>query len=441
MAVSITKRTLAGFRKDIRMNVKCYSKEVEVNDLVRAGVLKRDAEGMTKQGNTFYFNGKQKLECDMITVLRAKPEAFRKDIVQGIDFWHVYNSIPKSEKEDINNMKFKAIVGNPPYQEQIDSSRSLAKQHFPLFIETGIRLMPEYLSLITPARWFTADAQDNSFPKLRTFVKDNNHFSLFSSYNGKSLFPSTDLSTVSTFLWNKNYNGDVCFIEHFGKENSMYRPLFEKDLDIILPSNNIVSILKKVLANNHIPLNTITTGRDAFGIVGKGFAERSSELYFEGAVSVQCAYEEIRYYDKSLIQKNINILNSYKIFTSKGNGGAGLLTDGKPVSIIGKAFVAGPNTACTDSLIPFGCFKDKAQAINLQKYFSSKFLRFLVGILKVSQNLYQNVYEFVPIQNFTNNSDIDWTKPISDIDLQLYNKYHLNNVEIDYIENIIRPMD
>ena len=58
-----------------------------------------DAEGMIKQGNTFYFNGKQKLDCDMITVLRAKPEAFRKDIVQGIDFWHVYNSIPKSEKE------------------------------------------------------------------------------------------------------------------------------------------------------------------------------------------------------------------------------------------------------------------------------------------------------------------------------------------------------
>ena len=195
------------------------------------------------------------------------------------------------------------------------------------------------------------------------------------------------------------------------------------------------------MAGHHVPLNTITTGRDAFGIVGKGFAERSSELYFDGAASVQCAYEEIRYYDKSLIQKNVNILNAYKIFTSKGNGGAGLLTDGKPVAIIGKAFVAGPNTACTDSLIPFGCFNDMQQAINLQKYFSSKFLRFLVGVLKVSQNLYQNVYEFVPIQDFTNKSDIDWKKNVEEIDQQLYKKYNLSPSEISYIEDIIRPME
>ena len=141
------------------------------------------------------------------------------------------------------------------------------------------------------------------------------------------------------------------------------------------------------------------------------------------------------------IQKNTNILNAWKIFTSKGNGGAGLLTDGKPVAIIGKAFVAGPNTACTDSLIPFGCFDNQTEAINLQKYFSSKFLRFLVGILKVSQNLYQNVYEFVPIQDFTDNSDIDWKKKVTEIDSQLYKKYNLTPSEIDYIEEIIRPME
>ena len=120
----------------------------------------------------------------MINVLRAKPELFQSDVVQGIDFWHVYNSIPKKENEDINNMKFSAIVGNPPYQEQLDSSRSLAKQHFPIFIQAGILLSPSYLSLITPARWFTADAQDNSFPKLRAFAKDNNHFSTICSYIG-----------------------------------------------------------------------------------------------------------------------------------------------------------------------------------------------------------------------------------------------------------------
>lgn len=441
MAVSITKRTLAGFRKDIRMNIRCYEHDMPVTDLVSAGVLKAADEHVTKEGKTYFFDGHESLECDMINVLRAKPELFQNDIVRGNDFWHVYNSIPKSENEDINNMKFKAIVGNPPYQEQLDSSRSLAKQHFPVFIQTGILLSPSYLSLITPARWFTADAQDNSFPKLRQFVRNHNHFSVINSYIGKNLFPSTDLSTVSAFLWDKKYSGDVRFTEYFGEYNEMTRPLFEKDCSIILPSNNLVSILKKVAKTNFIPLNTITTGRDAFGIVGKNIENKSSELPFEGSIKIQCAHEEIRYYDKSLVMKNIEIMNAFKIFTSKGNGGAGLLTDGKPVSIIGKAFVAGPDSACTDSLIPFGCFDNITEAINLQKYFCTKFLRILVGILKVSQNLYQNVYEFVPLQDFSAESDINWKLPISEIDNQLYRKYNLTEDEIDFIEKMIKPMD
>ena len=119
------------------------------------------------------------------------------------------------------------------------------------------------------------------------------------------------------------------------------------------------------------------------------------------------------------------------MFTSKGNGGAGLLTDGKPVNIIGKSYIGLPNMACTDSLIPFGKFKIITEAQNLQKYMSTKFLRFCVGILKVSQNLYQNVYSFVPLQDFTSNSEID---------NQLYAKYGLSEDEITFIESKIKPM-
>ena len=71
---------------------------------------------------------------------------------------------------------------------------------------------------------------------------------------------------------------------------------------------------------------------------------------------------------------------------------------------------------------------------------STKFLRFCVGILKVSQNLYQNVYSFVPLQDFTSNSDIDWSKSISEIDNQLYAKYGLSEDEITFIESKIKPM-
>lgn len=356
-----------------------------------------------------------------------------------------FDLIGKNNNEiikQLTDMKFDVIVGNPPYQETLEVGRSLAKQLFPTFIKIGIKLAPKYFSLITPARWFTADAQDNSFPKLRDFVKKNNHFATIVTHNGKKLFPNTELSMVNYFLWDKDFMGNTQFVEHIGDTPyALSRPLFEKNLEIVIPQNNIVSIIRKIQSIGYTPLNTITSGRDAFGIVGKNIENRSKPEPFENSVAVLCAYEQIRYISRSLISKGLDFLESYKVFTSKGNGGAGLLTDGKPVAIIGKSFVGVPNMACTDSLIPFGKFKSKLEAKNLQKYMASKFLRFCVDILKVSQNLYQNVYGFVPLQDFTANSDIDWSQSVADIDRQLYAKYGLTAEEIDFIESMIKPME
>ncbi len=356
-----------------------------------------------------------------------------------------YDLIGENNNEiikQLTDMNFDVIIGNPPYQETLEVGRSLAKQLFPTFIKIGIKLAPKYFSLITPARWFTADAQDNSFTKLREFVKKNNHFATIVTHNGKKLFPNTELSMVNYFLWDKDFMGNTQFVEHIGDTPyALSRPLFEKNIEIVIPQNNIVSIIRKIQSTGYTPLNTITSGRDAFGIVGKNIKNRSKPEPFENSVAVLCAYEQIRYISKSLISKGLDFLESYKVFTSKGNGGAGLLTDGKPVAIIGKSFVGVPNMACTDSLIPFGKFKSNLEAKNLQKYMSSKFLRFCVGILKVSQNLYQNVYGFVPLQDFTTNSDIDWSQSIADIDRKLYAKYGLTAEEIDFIESKIKPME
>lgn len=386
MAKAITRRTLMGFRKG---SVNMWAPE------------------------------------DLINKIKNQPELFIKK---------VHDLVGK-------DVKINAIVGNPPYQENIAADRSLAKQLFPSFIEIGVKLNPNHLSLITPARWFTADAQDNSFPKLRNFVRKNNHFALIVTHNGKKLFPNTELSMVDYFLWEKGYVGDVSFVEFItNTPNKLLRPLFEDNLDIIIPQNSIVSIIRKIKTKTFTPLNTITSGRDAFGIVGKNFDKRSKTEYFDGAVTVLCAYEQLRYIPKMDITKGHDFLESFKVFTSKGNGGAGLLTDGKPVAIIGKSFVGPPNMACTDSLIPFGKFTTRHEAENLQKYMYSKFLRFCVGILKVSQNLYQNVYSFVPLQDFTVNSDIDWSQSVADIDRQLYAKYGLTDDEIAFIESMIKPM-
>ncbi|MGG5507167.1 MULTISPECIES: Eco57I restriction-modification methylase domain-containing protein [unclassified Myroides] len=349
----------------------------------------------------------------------------------------------------INNtaMKFDAIVGNPPYQESISNdskNKSLSRQIFPDFIYLCENLKPQYFSLITPSRWFTGDAQDKSFIKLREFFKKNNHIEkIVNIPHSKSIFDNVEISGgVNYFLYNRSYEGNVLFTEYYNKNtiNTILRPLFEEGLDIILAGGSTYNILNKVKNEDFESITKITKGRNAFGILGKNAKDISSPVELPNLYELRCKFEEIRYIEKKYILKNIDIADKWKIFISKGNGGAGLLTDNKQVSILGKPYVGKPYSVCTDSLIPIGCFESENEAFALKKYIETKFLRYMVGILKTSQNVLQNVYEFVPIQDFTENSDIDWTKDVSNIDLQLYEKYKLSKEEVQFIEESIKPM-
>lgn len=341
-------------------------------------------------------------------------------------------------------VRFGAIVGNPPYQEIISKSKgnkSLGKQLFPNYIKLSMDITDVYATLITPSKWFTADAQDNSFPKLREYAKRNNHFKKIKTMaNGASVFEGTELGSVNYFLFEKQYTGNTEFI-HDKEENSAYRPLFEEDMEQIISMNSMVSILNKV--RNHEgfdTLMTITKGRNAFGITGKEATGKTSETYFDGSYSVRCSYERIRYTNEEEITKNKELANRYKVFMSKANGAAGILGEKDEVAILGKPYIGSNRSVCTDSLIPIGDFSTEQEAINLSKYLLTKFLRFMVGILKSSQNIYQIVYKFVPMQDFTNQSDIDWENTIDEIDEQLFDKYGLSNEEREYIKSSIKEM-
>lgn len=345
-----------------------------------------------------------------------------------------------------DNMKFTAIVGNPPYQQTLDSQRGLARQVFPDFMKISSQLQSKYVSLITPSRWFTAEAQDGSFVKLREYFKQNQHFvKIFSFPNSKELFSNVEIAGgLSYYLYSDMHCGDTEFhINTNGSESVSTRPFFEKGIEIVISDEKIYRIIERLRKVGFAPMSSITTGRDAFGIVGKkeNVEKISKENSFVDAIELRCAHEEIRFIARKHISKSINFIDKWKVFTSKANGGAGILGDGKAVSIIGRAFIGKPGSVCTDSLLPFGPFNTKKEATNLQTYMKTKFFRFCVGILKTSQNLYQVVYQFVPLQDFTSKSDIDWSKTVAEIDSQLYKKYKLTNDEIAFVEGMIKPME
>lgn len=402
MAKSITKRTLAGYN--------------------------------SYQVNSIYYE-------NIISDLQKNDDSFIKKVLSPSN-WNI-------KKDSKQKMHFDAVVGNPPYQENISNkgNASLAKQLFPYFVIGAINLKVKYVSLITPSRWFTADAQDKSFLKLRTFVKENNHLrKIYNFLDNRSLFPGVSIGPVNYFLYDSFYNGNIDFYEcNANKMNMTVRPLFEDGLDIVISMNEMVSIVEKVkkMSKENEGFINLLHGRNAFGIVGKEseLEKISKEIEFHGAVALYCAHEVIRYVKRESISKNLEMVDKWKVFTSKGNGGAGVINEIKSVSVIGKAYVGKPNSVCTDSLIPIGPLNSETESINVKKYMSTKFLRFLVGVLKVSQNIYQNVYKFVPMQDFTDSSDIDWSQPVQRVDKQLYEKYGLTDKEISFIEEKIQVME
>ena len=143
----------------------------------------------------------------------------------------------------------------------------------------------------------------------------------------------------------------------------------------------------------------------------------------------------IRYITEDKVTKNMDVFNAYKVFISKSAGAPN--TDKK---VIGEPYIGGLKSACTDSLIPIGKFDNLFEAESLQKYLKTKFLRYMVSLVKSSQNTTQIVYRFVPMQDFTGTSDIEWSKLINNIDEQLFDKYNLSIEEREHIKNSIKDM-
>ena len=140
-----------------------------------------------------------------------------------------------------------------------------------------------------------------------------------------------------------------------------------------------------------------------------------------------------RYIDPKYIDPHEN-LNKYKVIIPKSNG------TGAIGEILSTPLIGEPLIGYTQSFISIGAFDTKAEAEALFKYIKSKFARTMLGILKVTQDNNKGVWKYVPLQDFTQSSDIDWSKSVHDIDLQLYRKYGLDENEIEFIESHVKEM-
>ena len=445
MAALITRRTLAGFRKDVRMNVKCYEHEVPVNDLVAKNVLKATDEGVTKEGKTYRFEGKTTKNCEMINVLRARPDLFQADVVKGKDFWHVYNSIPLSKQEDINNMKFQAVVGNPPYQEIGGSGGNNDAPIFQYFCQIAEDTTKRFVSLIIPSRWFAA-GRENLLTDFRQHMLSCGRIRLLRTFTDSSaVFPNVEIKGgICYYLLDKAHSG-MCdyYYENKGVTSHIRRDLGV--LDLLIRDPDISKIVEKVMAKNEgdgnlttiissdtpfgIPSNPKTSKKNPFKVYESSTDDHNTLLYHiqDGKRLI----EYVRYHD---ISKNVQDINKYKVFLT-GAGGSG-----NDSVIIGKPEFAPINSVCSQSYL-YVAFDTKDEALNFIQYLKTKFLRFLVSSIKITQSASCRFYRFVPLQDFTSSSDIDWSKSIEEIDEKLFDKYGLTDAERAFIRRMIKPME
>lgn len=109
--------------------------------------------------------------------------------------------------------------------------------------------------------------------------------------------------------------------------------------------------------------------------------------------------------------------------------------------MLAEPMVVGPNTGSSDTFLNAGPFKTEGEACNLARYYKTKFFRAFLGVKKATQHSPSQVWKTIPLQDFTSDSDIDWSKPIPEIDQQLYSKCGLDDNEIAFIESRVKEMD
>lgn len=270
-------------------------------------------------------------------------------------------------------------------------------------------------------------------------MNDNQIRQIVDFSNAKECFPTSSISGgVCYFVWKKNSKGNCQFTNiHNGLSDTMTRPLNE--FPVLIRYNKAVSIVHKVLKNNFTSLETIISPLMPFGLKSN---YRGATQKKQDADLALYASNSVTYIDKNEIKKGQEYISKYKVLLSKTGAEHAVEPDKNGMFRIFTASmrVIGPNEVCTHSYFLVGAYDTKREAENALKYLKTKFLRLLVLLAMNSINLSKHVFPFVPIQDFTSSSDIDWSQSVADIDRQLYTKYRLDEKEISFIESHVKEM-
>lgn len=345
-------------------------------------------------------------------------------------------------------MKFDFAIGNPPYQDESNGElRNYAPPVYHCFLDATYDVA-DNVEMIHPARFlFKAGSTPKEWNEK--MLQDEHLKVPFYEPDSSKVFP-----TLSTPI-----KGGVCVTYHskgkvFGAINVFSQfPEMNAITHKVTNATSFKSLCSIVYSRTSYRLTDILHKEhpDALSKLSEGHAYDMSSNIFQRLPEV--FYEESPKDGKNYIQivgrdesKRINKyirrdyvnsvenLDAYKVFVAQANG-AGLFGEAMSPPI-----VVGPGVGSTETFLSIGNFESEEEAIALEKYVKTKFARALRSMLKVTQNGNKPVWRLIPLQDFTSNSDIDWSQSVAGIDKQLYKKYGLDKNEVTFIETHVKEM-
>ena len=379
MAKSITKRTLAGFR-DTKVNAQYYP--------------------------------------NLIENISERPEAVVNTFRDGKHFWKI---------NDQTNMKFDAIVGNPPYQVMDGGGTgSSAIPVYQKFMALAKKVKPLYISMIMPAKWYTGGKGLDDF---RDEMLNDKRIAFIADFDdSRELFPTADIAGGICYVgWNSSYKGLCTFVSiKAGIRTSQSRDL--SDSSVFIREIGALKIIDKIKSHREANMSSLVYSRNPFGFTSN---QEGSPNPFPNSLHMFTS-KGWTYVDKNDVTSNVDIIGKWKTMMSKtGAEHAGQSDSNGMKRVVSRIAVLSPNEICSESYLILSVFDNREEAENLVIYMKSRFARFLLSAILLTQNIAKDKFQLIPLQDFSK----PWT------DAELYAKYGLTEDEIAFIESMIKPME
>lgn len=337
----------------------------------------------------------------------------------------------------MGKFKFDVAIGNPPYQEDTDSDSTRMPPIYNIFMDEAYKCA-EKVELITPARFlFNAGYTPKDWNEK---MLNDKHFKIihYEPVSAK-VFANTDIKggvTVSYRDESKDF-GAIGIFTKYDELNSILqkvRAISTESLASIISSPLSYGLTERMKKDHPDLLPRLRTS--AFTNLADIFFDEQpndGNTYIQ-MVGLLKGKRVRKYVRKDYISDGSGTLDKYTFLLSKANGAG---TFGEKLA---EGLIAEPGAGYTQTFIGIGAFDNADEASNVNKYIHTKFARAMLGVLKITQDCPGPKWLYVPLQEFTSSSDIDWSQSIRSIDQQLYKKYGLDEKEISFIEKNVKEM-